>query len=46
MTAFKMHDIDGSPDDVNLMLDIQDQMQLFSVQINSFVEIANPGGMA
>ncbi len=29
MTAFKMHDIDGSPDDVRLMLDIQDQVQLF-----------------
>jgi 2-haloalkanoic acid dehalogenase type II len=29
VTAFKMHDIDGSPDDVNLMLDIQDQVQLF-----------------
>lgn len=29
MTAFKMHDIDGSPDDVNLMLEVQDQVQLF-----------------
>jgi 2-haloalkanoic acid dehalogenase type II len=29
VTALKMHDIDGSPDDVNLMLDIQDQVQLF-----------------
>jgi 2-haloalkanoic acid dehalogenase type II len=29
VTAFKMHDIDGSPEDVNLMLDIQDQVQLF-----------------
>ena len=29
VTAFKMHDIKGSPDDVNLMLDVQDQVQLF-----------------
>ena len=29
MTAFKMHDIKGSPEDVNLMLDLQDQVQLF-----------------
>jgi FMN phosphatase YigB (HAD superfamily) len=29
MTAFKMHDIEGSPEDVNFMLDLQDQVQLF-----------------
>jgi FMN phosphatase YigB (HAD superfamily) len=29
VTAFKMHDINGSPDDVNFMLDVQDQVQLF-----------------
>lgn len=29
VTAFKMHDIDGSPDDVNIMLELQDQVQLF-----------------
>jgi FMN phosphatase YigB (HAD superfamily) len=28
VTAFKMHDIDGSPDDVRYMLDLQDQVQL------------------
>lgn len=28
-TAFKVHDIAGSPDDVNLMLELQDQVQLF-----------------
>jgi 2-haloalkanoic acid dehalogenase type II len=29
MTAFKMHDIKGSPEDVHLMLDVQDRVQLF-----------------
>ena len=29
LTAFKIHDIDGSPDDVNLMLDLQNRVQLF-----------------
>ena len=29
VTAFKMHDIKGSPDDVDFMLDVQDQVQLF-----------------
>ena len=29
MTAFKMHDIDGSADDINLFLELQDQVQLF-----------------
>jgi 2-haloalkanoic acid dehalogenase type II len=27
--AFKVHRIDGSPDDVNFMLDVQDQVQLY-----------------
>ena len=27
--AFKVHQIDGSPDDVKFMLDVQDQVQLF-----------------
>ena len=29
VTAMKMHDINGSADDVKLMLDLQDQVQLF-----------------
>jgi 2-haloacid dehalogenase len=29
VTAMKMHDIDGSPDDVELMLRLQDRVQLF-----------------
>lgn len=29
MTAFKLHDIGGSPEDVDLMLNLQDQVQLF-----------------
>ena len=29
LTAFKVHGIDGSPDDVDLMLDVQDQVELF-----------------
>ncbi len=29
MTALKMHDVDGDPADVNFMLDLQDQVQLF-----------------
>jgi 2-haloacid dehalogenase len=27
--AFKVHDVDGSPGDVNFMLDLQDQVHLF-----------------
>jgi FMN phosphatase YigB (HAD superfamily) len=29
VTALKMHDIEGSPEDLNFMLDLQDQVQLF-----------------
>jgi FMN phosphatase YigB (HAD superfamily) len=29
VTAYKIHDIEGSPDDVSFMLDVQDQVQLF-----------------
>src|SRR5262245_35806023 len=30
VTAFKIHDIKGSPDDVRFMLELQDQVQLFA----------------
>lgn len=29
MTALKMHDVEGDPNDVNFMLDLQDQVKLF-----------------
>ena len=33
LMACKVHRIDGSPDDVSFMLDVQDQVQLFFLEI-------------